>query len=554
MRDNFSEYLEDKYYSNFDKKDLLKKYNNKTGENLCEILNEFSYIFYYILNTRPCYYFKEEIKKYTTKKLDEIVFNNNIKIDSEILHYFFIAYDTYQQITEVMQDMANLKLEERLKNRLYRLPIYISITEGCLTNLYKVIVYIIDQIVEKDYKSQNKLNSLCEILKNNEFDLIVKDVDVNIRNAINHGGVILTNNGRDLNFYYMDKKQEKKLKLNCLDFESLINKLYDICSSVLLSIIQVLNCNISILDRSDICSNKYLNFRLLALKMSLPNIICNEINDESIDNSQLNILITTNEIDKVFLIQTAIQLIIQAYKNYPEYKQYHVNIENERLLICFIRLTKEDILGFIDNPEKMNEYLKSAIDRGNVQIPDPEEIKDESLKEIKYYKYPTYEDDEIRILMVEDISIENRKRIKANLFVGETSDKKEIIKRIEKAINWLKTIDNRFTNTKVSIKQGQMEADSIYLNVYHNDIRDGYGLCKSNTNSICIVDYNIDGNTILKNGGISESSWRKFYHEKINNIEIAWIHSKYITKNEKIGRSERCWCGSGLKYKKCHGK
>lgn len=156
--------------------------------------------------------------------------------------------------------------------------------------------------------------------------------------------------------------------------------------------------------------------------------------------------------------------------------------------------------------------------------------------------------------MVEDISIEERKRIKANLFVGDVEDKLEIVKRIEKAINWLKNIDNGFTNTKVNIKQGHMEADSVYLYVYHNDIRDGFGLNRDNKNCICFVDYNIDGNTTLKNGGMFESNWIKFYHERINNMEIAWVELKYITKQKKFGRNETCWCGSGLKYKNCHGK
>ena len=541
MCNNFREYIEYRYYSKFDKEKILQDYNKKSNEDLNEFLDDFSYIFYYILNTRPCYYWNDSVRKELVEKISYIIKNNNIKIDSNILHYFIIAYDTYQQITEVMQDISNLTLDEKLKNRLYRIPIYISITEGCLTNLYKAIVYIIDQIIDgKDYKRQNKLNQLCNVLKNNNFEFIINGVDVDIRNAINHGGVLFTNSGRNINFYYMKNGQETKIKKTCFEFEDLINKLYD--------------CNIDILDKTEIIKNKYLNFRLLALKLSMPTIVCNEINDESINNKQINILMSIDNTERVFLIQTAIELIVNVYKEYSQYEQYHVNVENDRLLICFIRLTKDDIIRFIDNHEMLNECLKNAIKRGDVQVPFPEEVKSASLKEIKYYKYPTYSDDEIKILMVEDISIENRKRLKANLFVGETSDKEEIIKRIEKAIDWLKTIDNRFTNTKIHIKQGQMEADSIYLNVYHNDIRDGFKLCQSNSNSICIVDYNIDGNTILKNGGMSQDCWRKFYHEKRGNIELAWIQPKYITKKEKIGRNEKCWCGSGLKYKKCHGK
>jgi preprotein translocase subunit SecA len=28
----------------------------------------------------------------------------------------------------------------------------------------------------------------------------------------------------------------------------------------------------------------------------------------------------------------------------------------------------------------------------------------------------------------------------------------------------------------------------------------------------------------------------------------------YTPSGAKIGRNDACWCGSGLKYKKCHGK
>jgi preprotein translocase subunit SecA len=28
----------------------------------------------------------------------------------------------------------------------------------------------------------------------------------------------------------------------------------------------------------------------------------------------------------------------------------------------------------------------------------------------------------------------------------------------------------------------------------------------------------------------------------------------YTPTGERIGRNDPCWCGSGLKYKKCHGR
>jgi len=31
-------------------------------------------------------------------------------------------------------------------------------------------------------------------------------------------------------------------------------------------------------------------------------------------------------------------------------------------------------------------------------------------------------------------------------------------------------------------------------------------------------------------------------------------HTPYVRSDRKIGRNEPCWCGSGRKYKQCHGK
>jgi preprotein translocase subunit SecA len=28
----------------------------------------------------------------------------------------------------------------------------------------------------------------------------------------------------------------------------------------------------------------------------------------------------------------------------------------------------------------------------------------------------------------------------------------------------------------------------------------------------------------------------------------------YVREGEKLGRNDPCWCGSGKKYKQCHGK
>lgn len=523
MLNHVREEIEPRHYTKFDKNELRKKYNKKTKENISEILNEFSYIFYYMLNTRPCYYWNETIRRDIVQKLNQRIKNKEIKIESKIVHYFILAYDTYQQITEVMQDMSHLDLEARLKNRLYRIPTYIAITEGCLTNLYRIIIYIINQTQkEKQYGSQNKLKSMCEILKKNGFDLIVKDINVNIRNAINHGGVLLTNHDRELNFYYREKNQEMKMQMYDWEFETLINQLYDVCSGILLGMIQVFNGNRNLWDKKEILKNKYLAFRWMALKLSSPDVVCQEINDETVERKQLNIIIKTKHIEKSFLTQTAMELILQAYEKYPQYKQYFVYIKNDIRSFGSIRMRKKDVLRIIENNKKIKGYLKRGSKRGDVNLLLISEIKNKALNELKYYKYPGYTDDKMKILRVEDRSIEKRKRLKADLFVGEMKTKKEIIELIEKTINWLKDMDNSFTNTRETIKKGTMEADSIYLYVYQEDRRDNLEIDKNNKNFICFVDYNKDGNTNLKNGGMGKETWKSFLHEKRKNMQIAW--------------------------------
>ena len=36
-------------------------------------------------------------------------------------------------------------------------------------------------------------------------------------------------------------------------------------------------------------------------------------------------------------------------------------------------------------------------------------------------------------------------------------------------------------------------------------------------------------------------------------IEPAHVETRRVSEQEQIGRNDPCWCGSGKKFKKCHG-
>src|SRR5699024_10721106 len=200
--------------------------------------------------------------------------------------------------------------------------------------------------------------------------------------------------------------------------------------------------------------------------------------------------------------------------------------------------------------EGFEKTLNQAINRGDYLVwpPSTEEV---DLNEIKYFHFPNYRNKKFSINEVEDASIQDRKRLKANIYIGDIDRREEILEVIRDGINWIKNLKNVPSPT-FHVKNGEMEADSIYLNVYRKDTRKNKATIPSNDNFVCKIEYNIDGKTTLKHGGVERNIWNQLSREKVDNMIIGWGNSKYrkiIT--HKIGRNEACPCGSGKKYKKC---
>ena len=167
-----------------------------------------------------------------------------------------------------------------------------------------------------------------------------------------------------------------------------------------------------------------------------------------------------------------------------------------------------------------DDVLKDVIARNDVFI-FPPATEDIDLNEVKYFCFPNYNTDTYKINNVQDASTLDRKRIKANLYIGETSDRENILEVIFQAVEWLSNLKNP-PSPKNEQKHGDMPADSVYVNVYISDGRKNKELISSNDNFVCFVDYNLDGNTTLKNGGLPKVIWESFCHETINNFNIAW--------------------------------
>lgn len=541
-----------RYYSKGEFLEVTDMFKEKISNDITSIENEFLCIFNDMMKKEPCYYWSKEVYNQTYTQLNNICNKKIIEIDDSIFEHFTIGYGAYQQITDIINDLEKLNDSPQIKNRLYRIPTYISIVEGCLTNLFRCILLILNQTSPKDYASQRKLGPICDALERNGFNLLVKHVNKNIRNAINHGGVVFKVAEKGVNiieFIYNERGQSVVLQLKVSEFDKLINRVYDVASGVLLGISHFFNNHIDkiIVDRS---KKTYLAFCLFGMELSIPSIRCKSISSVE-DNKQLNLDFYIENTDKTFILQTAIEIAMIAYNRYNNYQQYFISFSNERLQTSWIRFKNKDIIDMLRQKKEFWDVIQEIVTRKECLIWDAstEEI---DLQEIKYFRFPNYSSKKFKINRVEDASIVDRKRLKAHLFVGDASDKKEILEIINEAIQWLKAVKNPPSPT-LPQKHGTMDADSLYINVYHEDSRKNKEISPQNDNLICMVDYNIDGITYLKNGGIFESLWRKFYHESIGNIQISWRDSKYITRQNiiKVGRNDPCPCGSGKKYKRC---
>lgn len=544
------EQCKSRYYSQSGYEGILDMVQEKISLDIEHIENEMLSLFYDFLYKEPYHYWNKKIYHQTIENLLSIYDNyDELTVTEDILEHFFLGLQTYKQTAEVINDLRQINDTPEIKTRLYRIPTYISIVEGCLSNLFRVITLLLNQTTVKDYKSQNKLNSLCDILQKNEFELLVQDVKVDVRNAINHGGVFfkIVNGSPVIEFQYVKDQRTQILQMLVYEFDELIDSVFDAAGAIILGLATFFN-NYKNLFEVDLSEKLFIPFSLLALELSIPDARCRSISDLP-NNKQINVDMYIKNTDQEYICEMAIMIVLMVYDRYNDYDKYMISFSNERLQSSWIRFTNTEVHQMFSNAN-FAEGLKQVIDRGDLIIwPASSEAVD--LNEIKYFRFPNYKSEIYSINHVEDASSENQKRLKAHLYIGDIDKREEIIKIISESIEWLKHLKNVPSPT-VPIKSGEMEADSIYLNVYRRDTRKNKSTIPSNKNFVCKVDYNIDGKTTLENGGIGAKIWNQLSRETVDKLLIAWRDSKYrkITK-EKIGRNDLCPCESGKKYKKC---
>lgn len=88
-----------------------------------------------------------------------------------------MGYSSYCQLSEIAVGMRDLNISSEIKTRLYRIPTYTTIVEGCLSNFFRVIVLLVGQTLSKDYSAQNTLGKLMAVLNSSGFTELTKNVN-----------------------------------------------------------------------------------------------------------------------------------------------------------------------------------------------------------------------------------------------------------------------------------------------------------------------------------------------------------------------------------------
>ena len=519
------------YEKEYDVTPLLLDVQSSFSSSITEIKPVFVALIDKLQNASPSKYWNQKTAHQVFDKLESCLSPGipTFSFNEEAIEYFLMGYNAYEQLSETWAEIHDFNISPEIKTRLYRLPLYTSIVEGCLSNLLRFLAIPLSKCAGKDYTVQSKLNPLLDMAQSNGLNEIADHVDVNIRNAINHGRVSIQKEGGfdHLVFYYMENHQSRKTELPLCEFDQQIDEAYDMVSGVILGIALFMNQHISLLD-VDETKKGYVPFSLFAMELSTPVNRCVGISDVPNDE-QINVDMHISDCkDRGHLVQLAITLSILVYTRYQNYKKYYISFSHPGMLTGWMRFTQAQIIKMITKKTALDDIAKQVLNNDSLFFPPSEEEIDPS--KYKYYCFPNYTKDGITINEVADCSLPDRKRLKAHMFIGDITDKEEILRKIDTAIEWLKTVKNP-PSPKYPQKNGNMPADSIYLNVYKYDERKNKELLPKNENFVCFVDYNQSGTTTLKDGGILPSIWNRLYHETINLLQIAWREKPHCTFN-----------------------
>lgn len=478
-------------------------------------------ILHIITVTEPYYYWNKNVSEEVFGELSEYYKRDQQRFEKAFrnsLDHFFNAFNSYDYILAFYQELHDVSFTNDIKTILYRNPFYIQICENCLVNFYRSIKCIINEFSTSDYTNQETLGQIIPVLQKYNF-IKSTSINVNYRNAINHGKAFV--DGESITFRFKDQGIDKLDSIKLHEFDYIIEESFDIATGILVGFLKLLVVNNNLLHHC--LANEYreaILFEWFKFYYRSPNLKILYLNIGELDNSQLNIHLTTSISDKSCLFMALMQILRGANNYFPNYKSYFIGYKHPRSLDGWIKIPKAELDGIID--DLRNSRTPPKIAEGNVLMWDIQNYRVDE-KAYKFHTFPQIVGQGWSLTNVRDCSISGFKRIKANLIIENRSTPKKIKKIIKEATEKTKEL---FTPQcpYMHLPFGEKPANCLFFYVfYKSQERHKFNLQPENTYFICLANYyESDNSPRLKNGGTFESLWKKYKKENMDKIELAW--------------------------------
>ncbi|MFY2253441.1 hypothetical protein ACOSZH_26470 [Priestia megaterium] len=445
------------------------------------------------------------------------------------LEHFFIALSGYNDIVNTLNLFKEYNIPTELELRMHYLPTYNSILEGCITNLFKFLRDNVDLADSKNLLDQTKLDGLVNIMRTRGLGILISDIDIDMRNAINHGG-IYAHDEKSVTFFYNKRKEGTLSKtLKIYDLKRKITKLIDCASSIFVGILSFFiekNITFDLLKNYASPQGIMVYQSLVRLELSTFHKKClfltNECNVN--DQNQVTVSFHTDELSIEDKLTFSIFTFLKLSHYFPDAQKFFLQFSSERTLSSFIGAFVSDIEDFKNGKISTLEELATTIIRKESPLlwePFTEEI---DINESKSAYYNNIKKVDYEIVNIRDVSTEDQKRFRVDLFIGDVTRRNHVKKVVRDAVDEIKELKN-YPNLRYKVKHGEFSADAIYINVFKHKAREGRKekhLVSNNSNFIAVVQYNKFSKNKLTYETQRKILWKDFIFRQEDDIEYGW--------------------------------
>ncbi len=536
-----------RFYELCSEAELLKLIQGEVDAKINTISPLWIDIFYYFFKSEPESLFNRDIQESVYKKLVGMYNSRSEDFITGVLpglRYLFQGVRSYLEIAGIIREVEPIDQLPEIKTRLYRIPIYSQILESILSNLFRFLRDIIGAVKRTDYTNQMNLSNLKDILLSSGFSDLFKFVDIDVRNAINHGGIIIS--PWDTLFIYTSGNVKREKIWTVKDpvgeavstligarkphFDDFIEGAFDTAGGIIVGFLRFFSRYPEIIFKNieGIQADEYLSAEYLCRVLSFPGCKCTNIDTGLVGpSSQLNIHFFVSESDHCRLAQHSLEVAIITSEWISNYRRYLVGYRHSRMAPGTIRFRKEELEGILNGQILPKDVVKNVISRGDLGLLFKASDENIDLEVVRNYRYPLLNGGSWKLREIGDASNEEYKRFRANLYVQNGENKCDIRNAVRETIDNLKSVKNP-PSPSMKIKHGNMVADAIYLHVFKKRSRRKDRIISlENSNFICLIEWHAKNCPALKKGGIPETIWDRLKIEKFDDILFAWNPNFY---------------------------